>query len=43
MRNFVIFLWLLRPGRRVSWSGAENARIVLPPAAMTLEFVGVAA
>jgi hypothetical protein len=43
MRNFVIFLWLLGPGRRIAGSGAENARIILPPTAMTLELVGVAA
>jgi len=43
MRNFVIFLWLLGPGRNVSRSRAENPRIVLPPAATALELVGIAA
>ena len=40
---FVIFLWLLGSGRCVAGGGAENARIILPPTAVALEFLGIAA
>ena len=41
--KFVVFLWLLGPAGRVSGSRAEDTRIILPPAAVALELVGIAA
>ncbi len=43
MRNFVMILWLLGPGRQISGSRTEDSRIIQPATAMALELVGIAA